>query len=95
MARQGGARDPAQRAAVWERDEVVRVETHQRRIRKAVAALNKALADAIEDDVYLDYRPNTTENSDCILLSIRIGGWEIDEPKPPKAKPQDDPPGAE
>lgn len=59
----------------------MRVETHQRRIRKAIEALNRVLEAAGEDDVYLEYEPVTTENSDMILQKIKIRGWELDEPK--------------
>ena len=63
----------------------MRVETHQRRIRQAVAALNRVLKAAVEDHLYLEYEPVTTENSDMILQEIKVRGWEMDEPKPHKA----------
>lgn len=69
----------------------MRVETHQRRIRKAVAALNRVIKAAYDDDVYADFDVDSTANNDSIWLSVRIRGWEIDEPKPPKKKAVEEP----
>lgn len=58
----------------------MRVETHQRRIRKALAKLNALLADAKIDNVYVNVEMVTSSNNDQQPQEINIRDWELDEP---------------
>jgi hypothetical protein len=61
----------------------VKIEAHQRRIRIAMHKLNKALAEAGKDNLYVEFDPTSAEWSDLIFLDLKITEWQLIEPKKP------------
>lgn len=62
---------------------VVRVETHQRRIRLAMHKLNKALEDAKAAGVRACFDIQTADNHDREVHALGINEWLLDEPEAP------------